>query len=476
MAAPTTVAQVEEGVILVGVVRDFRTDHPDFNVSPALGPGHVAGNVETHLGLGGTPELGPWYGFSVADQWTNSDANPIAPHMYWVGPGATVPVDQAPTIDNKSYADTWDPSLGPYGGVNVGPAPDFVVGADMPTVFVPTNLPSPVGTWQANINNGSVTLDTDLDCQNFYINNHCTVFIDGNVTIVCRDQFVISNWGRIELNPGARLRIYVENVVDIQDQCYVGDPNDPSRVTIYNAGVQPIEILNQTSVFANVISPNAIIRVTSGSDFYGGFIGAGVDLKNQGGFHATGMPPSLCGFSILDAPGLAADESDGDVSSSSSFDQWFRNAPLQNAAAYYPITLLPLGNGFYEFQSDAFYPIDNELYGNQGQAHNLNFTFVLNCKFTFHACQDQILELEGSDDIWAAVVDDLIIDLGGIGANQLQVAEMDRLGLTDGETYNLRIFYAHRSPSSTPSFRVKTNLDLHWSSAMSEVPMHTGFD
>ena len=40
---------------LVGVVRDFRRDHPDFNVSSAEF-GHVVGNVGSRLGEGNRPE------------------------------------------------------------------------------------------------------------------------------------------------------------------------------------------------------------------------------------------------------------------------------------------------------------------------------------------------------------------------------------------------------------------------------------
>ena len=234
-------------------------------------------------------------------------------------------------------------------------------------------------------------------------------------------------------------------------------------------------IQNQCSVWANIYNPNSTLQLLDRTDWYGGYMGDSVNLKNQAGYHATGIPPSVCGFSVYDVEGIAGLESDGDITSSHSFSTWFTSLPLYNAAAYYPITLYPDGEGFYLFESNSFYPIDGELYGNEGQDHNRNFTFVIGADFTYHQCQDQILELQGSDDIWAFIGEDLVIDLGGLGANQLQIAEVDRMRLVDGETYTLKIYYAHRS-SSTPSFRVRTNLDLHWTQWNANLPIHTGFD
>ena len=51
------------------------------------------------------------------------------------------------------------------------------------------------------------------------------------------------------------------------------------------------------------------------------------------------------------------------------------------------------------------------------------------------------------------------MDLGGMLAGVPQVVEMDRLGLTDGQTYDMRFFYARRQTTSA-RFSMRTNIDL----------------
>ena len=55
--------------------------------------------------------------------------------------------------------------------------------------------------------------------------------------------------------------------------------------------------------------------------------------------------------------------------------------------------------------------------------------------------------------------DDLVIDLGGVGTSAVQRIDVDRLGLADGETYELRLLYAQRR-TSTARLGVRTNIQL----------------
>jgi fibro-slime domain-containing protein len=476
VALPTARAQTEgEGVILVGVVRDFMTSHPDFGITPELGPGHVAGNMKPYLGAMNVPELGS-NGFRVATQYTNKFGDPIAPHMYWVGPGPAVPVTASPIVVDMSYADSFDPDVGLYGGANVGPAPHFVVGSDMPEITPPTGLPAPIPLYKCDTNKASTTLGANLVCDRLLVANHHTLYISGDVTIVCRDEFSLQNHGKIELMPGARLTIYTQNTVNINDQCAIGTTSaDCARIKIFHSGAEPFLAQNQITLYATIVSPYAPLKVLDGSEFYGAFTGDTMHLSNQAAYHAVGELPAGCHFEIADISGTLGSVSGGDISSANSFQTWFRNFNAVNATAHYPITLYPDGTGFYEYKSDTFYPIDHELYGNEGQSHNHNFTYVVGADFTFNECQDQIIELQGTDDIWVYVDGRLLVDLGGVGADQVQIGEVDRLQLEDGEQYTLMVFFAHRS-KSTPSFRIRTNLGITNNRWVSQVPIHTGFD
>ena len=107
-----------ERLILRGTIRDFKPDHPDFDVS---GPGgHFAGNVGLDISAQYRPSLTQG-GSLVSSQFRDKNTNPIAPHLFNAG-AASVFVVSGPAIANQSYADTFDASKGPYGGSNVGGA------------------------------------------------------------------------------------------------------------------------------------------------------------------------------------------------------------------------------------------------------------------------------------------------------------------------------------------------------------------
>eukprot|EP01123_Difflugia_compressa_P005708 TRINITY_DN1778_c0_g1_i1.p1 TRINITY_DN1778_c0_g1~~TRINITY_DN1778_c0_g1_i1.p1 ORF type:complete len:100 (+),score=24.56 TRINITY_DN1778_c0_g1_i1:264-563(+) len=72
------------------------------------------------------------------------------------------------------------------------------------------------------------------------------------------------------------------------------------------------------------------------------------------------------------------------VTSESSFNQWFRSVPGVNKigsvallATYHPT------DGTYTYSSDTFFPIDNQLYGNEKYTHNYGFTFQFHVQFTY---------------------------------------------------------------------------------------------
>jgi fibro-slime domain-containing protein len=101
--------------------------------------------------------------------------------------------------------------------------------------------------------------------------------------------------------------------------------------------------------------------------------------------------------------------------SSSTFSKWFRDDPAVNASQPLTLTLSngqSAAGGVYSYSSNAFFPIDGKLLGNQGLSHNYHFTFELHTKFTYKPGQS--FTFVGDDDVWVYIKGVKVMDLGGV--------------------------------------------------------------
>jgi fibro-slime domain-containing protein len=142
-------------------------------------------------------------------------------------------------------------------------------------------------------------------------------------------------------------------------------------------------------------------------------------------------------------PHFAGSNGKGGVSSASSFNQWYQDVPGVNLTTTYhmPLNETSPGSGLYQFQSSAFFPIDNQLYGNSGQ-HNFHFTLELHTQFTYRS--GDTFDFSADDDLWVFVNGQLVVDLGGLHGDSPSSLELSTLGLTPGQDCSFDLFYAER--------------------------------
>jgi len=89
-----------------------------------------------------------------------------------------------------------------------------------------------------------------------------------------------------------------------------------------------------------------------------------------------------------------------------------------------------------------FFPLDGKGFGDDWYGHNFGFTLELNTKFTYES--SQVFSFRGDDDIWVFINNKLAIDLGGVHGPESASVSLNTLSLTEGEDYNLDIFFAER--------------------------------
>ena len=308
-SAQTALAAQPSSIELAGVVRDFEREHPDFDVVPIGGPGHYAGNVDIVISASDHPVFAGG-GFKVVTQWQMASFHPLAPHMYVEGGGVgagIVELVNGPVIENNPTIDTFDSSL-PYDKDTAGPAPDFVTGATMPDVTVPTGLP-----WIAEVKydgNGTSTLSSSVHCTKFEVLNQHTLLISGNVTIVADDLFKLNNHVAVELLPGATLDIYALKDLEFSNNVDLNvNTGNPNLVTVYYLGNADFGISNYADVYAQIIAPDGNLIIENNGELFGSYTGKDFNIKNTGGFHVDtggGGPVTLvCGTPLNDSAGTA---------------------------------------------------------------------------------------------------------------------------------------------------------------------------
>lgn len=144
------------------------------------------------------------------------------------------------------------------------------------------------------------------------------------------------------------------------------------------------------------------------------------------------------------------------ITSVESFADWYHDVPGTNMAFPIDLGLMEDTPGMFVYDNSAFFPLDNQGFGNEGNPHNFHFTTEVHTSFTYAG--GEVFTFRGDDDLWMFVDGRLAIDLGGLHSALEASVDMDTLGLTVGETYPMDIFHAERHTDES-NFRIVTTID-----------------
>lgn len=148
------------------------------------------------------------------------------------------------------------------------------------------------------------------------------------------------------------------------------------------------------------------------------------------------------------------------ITSKETFREWYRDVPFVNMTFQIPLPMLEGQNGFYAFEAEKFFPLNDIGFGNQGRLSNFHFTTEIAALFQYKG--GEIFRITGDDDIWVFINDILVIDLGGVHGPMSDVVLLDdlsqQMGFRGGDIVSIRVFHAERQ-TTTSRFHLETTID-----------------
>lgn len=223
-----------------------------------------------------------------------------------------VATDYKIEIKDGSYIDSYDSSLGSYGGANKGSnayvatnrtsgnsikygtiygdayagpggSPGSVISSSvtgstgtLATEIETPDYSAPSGSFtnmgDETYDDDNATWSSDLKFDELEIKDESRITVSGDVTIHVTKKLKLDDESRIELDPGASLTVYVKDDVEIKNESRVGSSSDAARIRfiLYSSGKK--FKLDDESNFSGTIESESEVEIKNESRVYGGVL------------------------------------------------------------------------------------------------------------------------------------------------------------------------------------------------------------
>lgn len=238
-------------------------------------------------------------------------------------------------MKNKAVVDSWNSTLGAYGGSNqgdqaviitnaakkkkvkldhdtrvngnvvIGPQGDpikvveakgeaaitgHVTAASSPYILNEPTAPTDIESTKDKYDfkeGDEVTLSGNLHIATLQLKKDAIVRIEGHVRLVVDGSVQLHNESQIQLNNGATLEMYVGKKLSIKDDSLVNtDSANPSAFVVYMTNKKSkVDMNNDSIAYARIFGGTTKLELKNNAEFYGIFQGKEVKMKNDSKFH-----------------------------------------------------------------------------------------------------------------------------------------------------------------------------------------------
>ena len=249
--------------------------------------------------------------------------------------GLTAGVSTPTTISmsSNSVIDSYDSGLGSYGGTNRGSAasvasattaaggvslssnsqikgnvqvgvggnpntvispPSAVTGSKTamsapptsPTVTEPTGMGAASGNL-ATGNNQTIVVSSDRHVNAVSLSNNSTIQINGAVTILVEGAVTINNNAKIQVLPGASLKLYFKGALTVENNAVgtVVDGANLSRLQLLGLGTAAVTMQGNAALQGVIIAPNAPMTLGSNAQLLGAVFTKSLTMSSNAAVH-----------------------------------------------------------------------------------------------------------------------------------------------------------------------------------------------
>jgi fibro-slime domain-containing protein len=174
--------------------------------------------------------------------------------------------------------------------------------------------------------------------------------------------------------------------------------------------------------------------------------------------NAVGLDPDIVATTLGDdgTPVYAGTPTTRSTHGATDFAAWYHDSPLNlTTSITLPFGPAPNDSTTYASENTAFFPVDNQLFGNEAAGvmtrtatHNYYFTVAFALQFRYRG--GETFRFASDDDSWVFINRRLAVNLGGVHGRLTGSVNLDAnsqsLGITVGQAYTLNFFYADRQP------------------------------